>query len=356
MTGLWILAGLGLAVGVVFAPRWGLRALLRQWLTLRRRIVSEDVLKYLEDCKQEGLRATRDSLAGVLKLPRRRLLSTLERMETAGLLQSHGGGELRLTPEGERWALRVIRAHRLWERYLADEARMPMNQIHRAAHRAEHLLTDEQIEALDAHLGHPLHDPHGDPIPTASGEMEPLEGMPLTDWPLDKPARILHIEDEPEIVFKQILALGLKPDGRIRVLESTPERLVLSDGEEEHRLAPVIASNIRVAETAGEMQPPAPRRTLADLAFDEEAWVARLDAACQGFTRRRLLDLGMTPGTRVRAELQSAFGGPRAYRVRGTLIALRREQAGKVEIEDSPPPQSSTPESSIPESAEVVAQ
>jgi DtxR family Mn-dependent transcriptional regulator len=60
------------------------------------------------------------------------------------------------------------------------------------------------------------------------------------------------------------------------------------------------------------------------------AEIILLDEACQGFTRRRFLDLGLTPGTRISPELDNSFGDPRAYRVRGTLIALRKDQASQI--------------------------
>lgn len=69
---------------------------------------------------------------------------------------------------------------------------------------------------------------------------------------------------------------------------------------------------------------------LSDLPDTTPAEIVALDDACQGFTRRRLLDLGMTPGARIEPEIRNFFGDPRAYRVRGTLIALRREQAAQI--------------------------
>ena len=73
--------------------------------------------------------------------------------------------------------------------------------------------------------------------------------------------------------------------------------------------------------------------TLADLGVGESARVIRISARCQGPQRRRLLDLGVVPGTEIVAELESAGGDPMAYRIRGALIALREEQASWVEVE-----------------------
>jgi Fe2+ transport system protein FeoA len=74
--------------------------------------------------------------------------------------------------------------------------------------------------------------------------------------------------------------------------------------------------------------------SLAELAHDQRAEIVELDDAVQGFTRRRFLDLGLTPGTIIHPELQNFFGDPRAYRVRGTLIALRKDQAAQIWVKE----------------------
>jgi DtxR family Mn-dependent transcriptional regulator len=247
-------------------------------------------------------------------------------MENRKLIHRTGGG-LELTPEGERWAIQIVRAHRLWERYLSDEAGVPLQNVHVAAERAEHKLSAEALEALDAHLGHPLHDPHGDPIPQADGTIEDLQATPLTDWKSAGKAHIVHLEDEPALVFKQIVALGLQPGDQIRILEHQPDFIVIAHGDNEHRLAPVLAANIHVQAAALAPPKPADAITLAELPDGREASVVAIDPNFRGFARRRLLDLGLTPETSIRPELGNAFGDPRAYRVRGVLIALREEQA-----------------------------
>ncbi|HUU95968.1 MAG TPA: FeoA domain-containing protein [Phycisphaerae bacterium] len=324
--------GMVIIVGVVgllflaWAP--GLVGGLRRWRALRQRAVFEDALKHLLTYKHGGRSAGTESLAGALHLPPGRVVDLIARLKSEGLIESVGG-ELRLTSEGESGALRVVRAHRLWERYLADEAGMSLAEVHRAAERAEHLLTTEQINVLDAHLGHPRHDPHGAPIPDASGELEPLRATSLTDWPVDRSARIIHIDDEPEMVFKQILAQGLRPGQVVRVLDSGTDRLTLTDGDEEYRLATQVAAKIQVV-PAPAHEEPAELVRLCDLPNNQPAEVVTIDDTCRGLTRRRLLDLGLTRGTQVHAELTSALGEPRAFQVRGTLITLRREQAALI--------------------------
>ena len=293
----------------------------------RRRERTEDALKHLFDQEYRGRRGSFASLGGALRLDDRRLMQLLARMQQQGLVVAHGQ-EFHLTGEGERVARQVVRAHRLLERYFADEARLPLRQIHAAAERGEHALTPAQVDALSASLGHPRQDPHGDPIPGRDGEIAPAGDTPLTAWPLEQFGRITHLEDEPPLAYAQILSEGLRIGQVIKIVESGPQRVMLTDGENEYRLAPAVASNVFVS--------PAPAwansglTTLADLQEGQAADVVSLDASCQGFSRRRLMDLGFTPGARLQPSLSTFAKDPRAYRVRGTLVALRSDQARQV--------------------------
>lgn len=314
---------------LIFLPHVGLLALYKNYRAAYIREQVEDALKHLLDREQQGRHASPESLGGTLNLPRAKVTSLIEDMESQGLVESRGN-EVHLTANGERWALHVVRAHRLWERYLADEARMPLEKVHNEAQRREHSLTEAQLNELDAALGHPTHDPHGDPIPTREGKMNQAEGMSITAWQADRPARIVHLEDEPALAFQQILATGLRLGQDIRIIEKTPNRYVFSDGENEYRLAPAVASNIHVAALPESEMLRREAIPLFELEHDQRGEIVTLDEAVQGFTRRRFLDLGLTPGTVIYPELKNFFGDPRAYRVRGTLIALRKDQAAQI--------------------------
>jgi len=326
----WLWVALAALAAVVLWPKTGLLARLAGYREDRRRARLEDALKHVLSWDRQGRNATLESLTGALGLSPRETLRLVTELESRRLLRSASGG-FELTAEGERLALHVVRAHRLWERYLADDAGLPLGRLHEAAERAEHRLTAETLDELDAHLGHPARDPHGDPIPTAGGDLAPVDAVELTDWPVDEPARIMHLEDEPPVVFQQILAAGLRPGQTVRILEKSPERVVISNGEDEHRLASAVAASIQVAP---ERSPDrlADAKRLSELRSGESAVVAQLDSACQGFTRRRLMDLGLVPGTPVRVALDNTFGDPRAFHVRGTTIALRRPQADLIWI------------------------
>jgi DtxR family Mn-dependent transcriptional regulator len=144
---------------------------------------------------------------------------------------------------------------------------------------------------------------------------------------------ITHLEDEPETVYAQLVALGLQPGMLISITERSPQRVRFRTDHHEHVLAPVLAENVFVSplpETASAGLPE--EEYLSELQPGRRARVAGLAPACRGAERRRLLDLGFVPGTAVEIELVSPAGDPIAYRVRGTAIALRREQANLIRI------------------------
>jgi DtxR family Mn-dependent transcriptional regulator len=317
-----------LLLAILGLVTWGLAVWTRRRTANLSRQRLEDALKHLFDLEYRGRRGSLASLTGALRVGDRAALGLVTRMQTQGLLVARGA-EFDLTPEGERLALQVIRAHRLLERYFADEARLPLPKVHAAAERGEHHLTPEAADRLSASMGHPATDPHGDPIPTREGFVPPAAGTPATAWPLNQLARVVHLEDEPPISYAQLVAEGISVGQIVRIIDSSPERLLLTDGENEFRLAPVVAANIFLtAAPAGATHTNAVR--LADLSTGQPAQILGLDDACQGYSRRRLMDLGFTEGATIRPALRTFAGDPRAYEIRGTLVALRRDQASQV--------------------------
>ena len=316
----------------MLTPSYGVLAQVGKYRQALARERTENALKHLLHQATEGHAASFSSLQGVLRVGDRRLMALTQRLERDGLVRSEGT-QFQLTPEGERVALHVLRAHRLWELYLADELGVPIDRVHEQAERAEHSLSKEQVDRLSASMGHPELDPHGDPIPTGDGPVPESPGTPLGAWPPSTPGRIVHLEDEPPLAFAQLSAEGLRLGQVVRVVERTPTRVVLSDGENEYRLAPMVAANIHVAAVTAASAPAAwPEGVipLTGLPSGASAEVVALDPSFRGFARRRLLDLGFTPGARIRSDLATFAGDPRAYRLRGTTIALRREQSDRV--------------------------
>jgi DtxR family Mn-dependent transcriptional regulator len=289
--------------------------------------MTEDGLKHLFKATRVGQSATLESLAGSLGISTSRAAQLLHRMQDAGLVRS--GDALALTDEGRAYALQVIRTHRLWERYLADRTGLDPGAWHTEAEAREHELSPEEVDALAARLGHPRYDPHGDPIPTASGEIPEPVGRSLAELDTGARGTIVHVEDEPLTLYERVLDAGLHPGMALTVRGRTDRELELRVEGEILHLDAVAARNVTVeshASGGGVDDAQAAAETLDTLEPGEEGVVLGLSPACQGVQRRRLLDLGVVPGTRIVAELSSASRDPVAYRIRGALIALRRDQ------------------------------
>jgi DtxR family Mn-dependent transcriptional regulator len=253
-------------------------------------------------------------------------------MADHGLLQVDGNA-FELTARGRDSALHILRAHRLWERYLAEETGYVEAEWHDRAERHEHHISTDDADNLSVHLGNPTHDPHGDPIPTAGGALVYHEGSPLSNQASGERLRVVHLEDEPEAVYAQLVALGLHPGMEVQLLESGPTRIRLWAAGDEHVIAPVLAANISVLPVIAPERADADEgELLADLRHGQSGRVLGISPKCRGLERRRLLDLGVLPGTVITAEMRSPSGDPTAYRIRDAVIGLRAEQAGMINV------------------------
>ncbi len=331
---LLVFFGASAVLALVLWPRHGVVARVRRLLRLDERIRLEDALKHVYMCERRGLDCTLESLAGQVEVSRSRAADLLAGLAEMGLVRSEARGPV-LTEEGRTSALRLIRTHRLWERYLADRTGVPAADWHDQAERMEHTLSGEEAEALSARLGHPRWDPHGDPIPTASGELPPVRGTSLMAADVGRAVEIVHLEDEPREIFQRLVDRGLAPRERLDVVARTDEGVTVHAHGETWTLDPVAARNVTVQHLPVGESADGPRRTLAEADRGETVRVVGLTSACQGAQRRRLLDLGIVRGTTVTPELVSTSGDPVAYRVRGALVALRREQAAWIVVESA---------------------
>lgn len=326
-----LLIGTGIILlGVIsFLPEKGLLAKMKRSKTISKRVLIEDALKHLYNCEYSGISCTLNSIAGKLSISENDAAELATQLEDMGLLISHHES-LQLSSEGRTYALRIIRIHRLWEKYLADETGIDELEWHHSAEDAEHKLTPSDADALAAQIGNPVFDPHGDPIPSKEGDLPDKKGKPLTDLRFGEFASIIHIEDEPDAIYQQLVAEGLYPGMQVRMLESTKERVRFTANGEECVLAPLFAKNITVAPIRHEKPVEGKFKSLSSLKIGEKGTVLGISKALRGQQRRRLMDLGIVPGTEVIAEMKSASGDPTAYRIKEASIALRRKLADRI--------------------------
>jgi DtxR family Mn-dependent transcriptional regulator len=157
-----------------------------------------------------------------------------------------------LTPLGERKAMEVIRHHRLLELYLARELGYSWDKVHDEADKLEHVISEEFEDKLDALLGHPTVDPHGDPIPSKDGVILARKGCALTQLQDGQSALILRVNDQDSEKLCYLGQLGLYPETRVQMLAHAPFggplRILVGEGSKqvEHILGVELAENIIV--------------------------------------------------------------------------------------------------------------
>ena len=329
----------GLLVGLIW-PRGGLLGLVNRFRDMSRREKVEHALKHLHHCEFSEIPATQESLAGAVRVSRQRAMDLTLKLESAGLVVT-SGGRIELTPTGRREALRVIRIHRLWEKYFADESGLDESLWHDEADRREHRTSDDEAQDLAARLGHPRYDPHGAPIPTPGGDLPSTRGVSLSNVETGQRGVVVHVEDEPRATYEQLAAQGITVGATLSVLERSSQRIRLEVDGEEQILAPIVAGNVSIERTERPTADAETSQRLSQLMPGMKGRVVSILPSCRGIQRRRLLDLGLLSGTVVEAELQGPGGDPRAFRIRGALIALREGQSKLVQIERLPEDQAS---------------
>ncbi len=339
---LLVFAALALLGAVLAWPNRGVVPRLRRLLRLDHRVRLEDALKHLTNTELAGRRGTVESVAGTLELGRSRAVELLSVLTSRGLVHLDGDAYA-LTAEGRAYGLRVLRAHRLLERYFADRTGMAPGDWHDRAERDEHALTEAEADRLATSMGDPLLDPHGDPIPSRTGAVPPSAGFALSVLPAGTAATVVHVEDEPREVYDRLRGLGIHPGVPVKVLESNGDVVQLLAAGTRVTLDSALVANVTAEPVAERDTHTVLLERLDAVRPGESAVVEGIAPSVQGPERRRLLDLGVVPGTELLAEMQSAAGDPIAYRIRGALIALRRSQAAGIYVRRGPTAPGSAP-------------
>ena len=155
---------------------------------------------------------------------------------------------VRLTADGERLALEVLRHHRLLELYLAEQLGVPWDRVHEEAEALEHVLSEDLESRIAAKLGNPTHDPHGDPIPTPDLSIEEGETLSLADLMPGTRGRFVRVSDSDPAMLRFLDERGVRLGDRLEVLDRQPfdGPLTVRFGDDQHVLGGRLASAIRV--------------------------------------------------------------------------------------------------------------
>ncbi len=174
----------------------------------------EDYVKriYLEQAAARGALVPMGRLAAAMKVVPGTATSMIQALAKSGLVEYEPRGGVRLTRGGEQLALHVLRRHRLVELLLVKVLGLDWSEVHDEAEELEHVISDRVLERIDALLGHPSVDPHGDPIPTAKGKLAPPPPRrSLADCDLGRPYRVTRVIDQDPAFLQFVDRRGLVP-------------------------------------------------------------------------------------------------------------------------------------------------
>jgi DtxR family Mn-dependent transcriptional regulator len=189
-----------------------------------------------------------NALAERLELTTGSVSGMLRKLGELGLISHVPYRGVRLTPEGRRLALEVIRHHRLLELYLAEALQMPWDQVHAEAEVLEHVLSEELEQLIAAKLGNPTIDPHGDPIPTADLRLDEHPTRSLESLQPGERGTFVRVSDADPEMLRYLAGRGIMPGGQIAVIERQPfggPLLVSVDGSE-HTLGGELPRAMRI--------------------------------------------------------------------------------------------------------------
>ena len=194
----------------------------RSCCTLAHTEAVEDYLKTVFHLSTGSGLVTSARLAARMGVTAPTVSAMLKRLEAAGLVERSPQYEVTLTEHGQRHALGVVRRHRLLEMFLVEVLDVPWDEVHDEAEVLEHALSDRLEERIDALLGRPTHDPHGDPIPPRSGQHVEDWASPLAAAPDGSKFLVERVSDRDPAALRHLAELGIGPGSVLHVEQWAP--------------------------------------------------------------------------------------------------------------------------------------
>ena len=185
-------------------------------------VAVQDYLKSIYALESAGERVTTSALAGRMGVSAPSATAMTKRLADLGLVERAPYRGVALTEEGRLGALEVLRHHRLLERYLVDRLGLSLDQVHAEAELLEHALSEELEAKIDAELGFPTHDPHGDPIPDSELRVVAGRDRTLVDLKPGERASVSRVPDGDPELLRYLAELGLVPGSGVELVSHAP--------------------------------------------------------------------------------------------------------------------------------------
>jgi len=219
----------------------------------------ENYLKAIFHLQQEQGLVTTNALAAALQTRPASVTDMLKKLKEQKLLLYERYKGFKLNNEGRKAAILVIRKHRLWEYFLVKKLQFGWDEVHEIAEELEHISSRALIDRLDAFLGHPETDPHGDPIPDSQGRIQVRRQVSLADLPLNKTVQVSGIATQTSEMLEVLQHNHIGLGTRLEIRKKFPFDDSL---EVKVRNRPPVTLSARVAKNVlvNDDEPPTERR------------------------------------------------------------------------------------------------
>jgi DtxR family Mn-dependent transcriptional regulator len=212
-------------------------------------VAVQDYLKAIYVLESSGERVTTSALARRMGVSAPSATAMTKRLDELGLVERLPYRGVALTDEGQRGALEVVRHHRLLERYLVDRLGLTLDEVHAEAELLEHALSEELEAKIDAELGFPTHDPHGDPIPDSELRLVHGEARTLLDLEPGTSGSITRVPDGDSELLRYLGELGIVPDASVEMVAHAPfgGPVTIRTASGDHAISRELADRIAAA-------------------------------------------------------------------------------------------------------------
>jgi DtxR family Mn-dependent transcriptional regulator len=191
---------------------------------------------------------TTNALAERLGVTAGSVSAMVKKLAERGLADHEPYRGVQLTAEGQRVALSVMRQHRLLELYLAEHLGVPWDRVHEEAEALEHVISEDLEARIAAKLGHPTHDPHGDPIPDADLVIDEGATSSLADMQVGDHGRFVRVSDADPEMLRYLDGRGIALGDELEIIDRQPfdGPLTVRLGPAEHVLGGGLARAMRI--------------------------------------------------------------------------------------------------------------
>ena len=180
-------------------------------------VAEENYIKAVYHLQQHDKNVSTNELAAELQTKPASVTDMLKKLKDKKIISYEKYRGVKLSAEGRRVALSIVRKHRLWEFFLVDKLQFGWDEVHEVAEELEHITSQKLIDKLDVFLGNPKFDPHGDPIPDNTGKMAQQIQINLIDLTINQPAEITAVGSQSSELLDLLKHKGLSIGTKIEI-------------------------------------------------------------------------------------------------------------------------------------------